>query len=43
MCSSDLYLVVGVALLRMLEKGRGDGWTPEVADAWGTAYGTLSG
>ena len=25
------------------EKGPGDGWTPEVADAWGTAYGTLSG
>jgi hemoglobin-like flavoprotein len=35
--------VVGVALLWTLEKGLGDGWTPEVADAWGTAYGTLSG
>jgi len=31
------------ALLWTLEKGLGDGWTPEVADAWGTAYGTLSG
>jgi hypothetical protein len=30
-------------LLWTLEKGLGDGWTPEVADAWGTAYGTLSG
>ncbi len=26
-----------------LEKGLGDGWTPEVADAWTAAYGTLSG
>src|SRR6202049_5339257 len=37
------YPVVGAALLWTLEKGLGDGWTPEVADAWGTAYGTLSG
>ena len=29
--------------VRALEMGLGDGWTPEVADAWGTAYGTLSG
>src|SRR5258705_2799045 len=29
--------------LAALEKGLADGWTPEVADAWGTAYGTLSG
>ena len=35
--------MVGAALLWTLEKGLGDGWTPEVADAWGTAYGTLSG
>jgi hemoglobin-like flavoprotein len=40
---AEHYPVVGVALLRTLEKGLGDGWTPEVADAWGTAYGTLSG
>jgi nitric oxide dioxygenase len=26
-----------------LEKGLGEAWTPEVADAWTTAYGTLSG
>jgi nitric oxide dioxygenase len=25
-----------------LEKGLGDAWTPEVADAWTAAYGTLS-
>jgi nitric oxide dioxygenase len=37
------YPVVGGALLWTLEKGLGDDWTPEVADAWTTAYGTLSG
>jgi hemoglobin-like flavoprotein len=37
------YPVVGGALLWTLEKGLGDVWTPEVADAWRTAYGTLSG
>jgi nitric oxide dioxygenase len=37
------YPVVGAALLWTLEKGLGDGWTPEVASAWTTAYGTLSG
>ena len=35
--------MVGAALLWTLEKGLGDGWTPEVSDAWSTAYGTLSG
>jgi hemoglobin-like flavoprotein len=37
------YPVVGAALLWTLEKGLGDGWTPEVAGAWTAAYGTLSG
>ena len=37
------YPVVGGALLWTLEKGLGDAWTPELADAWTTAYGTLSG
>ena len=37
------YPIVGAALLWTLEKGLGDGWTPEVAAAWTTAYGTLSG
>jgi hemoglobin-like flavoprotein len=37
------YPVVGGALLWTLEKGLGDGWTPDVAEAWTAAYGTLSG
>jgi nitric oxide dioxygenase len=37
------YPVVGAALLWTLEKGLGDAWTPELANAWTTAYGTLSG
>jgi len=39
----DHYPVVGGALLWTLEKGLGDAWTPDVAAAWTTAYGTLSG
>ncbi len=37
------YPVVGGALLWTLEKGLGDGWTPELAAAWTDAYATLSG
>ncbi len=37
------YAVVGGALLWTLEKGLGDAWTNELADAWGAAYSTLSG
>jgi hemoglobin-like flavoprotein len=37
------YPVVGGALLWTLEKGLGEGWTPELASAWTAAYGTLSG
>jgi nitric oxide dioxygenase len=40
---AEHYPVVGGALLWTLEKGLGDGWTPDLADAWSTAYGTLSG
>jgi hemoglobin-like flavoprotein len=40
---AEHYPVVGAALLWTLEKGLGDGWTPEVAEAWTAAYGTLSG
>jgi nitric oxide dioxygenase len=40
---AEHYPVVGAALLWTLEKGLGDSWTPEVADAWTAAYGTLSG
>src|SRR5690348_12227560 len=37
------YPVVGGALLWTLEKGLGESWTPDVAEAWTAAYGTLSG
>jgi hemoglobin-like flavoprotein len=40
---AEHYPVVGAALLWTLEKGLGEGWTPKVADAWTSAYGTLSG
>jgi hemoglobin-like flavoprotein len=40
---AEHYPVVGAALLWTLEKGLGDAWTAEVADAWSSAYGTLSG
>ncbi|WP_454630554.1 globin family protein [Bradyrhizobium cenepequi] len=41
--TAEHYPVVGGALLWTLEKGLGEAWTPEVADAWTAAYGTLSG
>jgi nitric oxide dioxygenase len=37
------YPVVGAALLWTLEKGLGDAWTADVAEAWTAAYGALSG
>jgi hemoglobin-like flavoprotein len=40
---AEHYPVVGSALLWTLEKGLGAAWTPEVAEAWTAAYGTLSG
>jgi hemoglobin-like flavoprotein len=40
---AEHYPVVGSALLWTLEEGLGDSWTPDVAAAWTTAYGTLSG
>jgi hemoglobin-like flavoprotein len=40
---AEHYPVVGGALLWTLENGLGNGWTPEVADAWTAAYATLSG
>jgi hemoglobin-like flavoprotein len=40
---AEHYPVVGAALLWTLEKGLSDAWTAEIADAWTTAYGTLSG
>lgn len=40
---AEHYPVVGGALLWTLEKGLGDAWTPDVAEAWTEAYGALSG
>jgi nitric oxide dioxygenase len=40
---AEHYPVVGAALLWTLEKGLGEAWTPEMAAAWASAYGTLSG
>jgi nitric oxide dioxygenase len=40
---AEHYPVVGAALLWTLEKGLDKAWTPEIADAWTAAYGTLSG
>jgi hemoglobin-like flavoprotein len=36
------YDTVGAALLWTLEQGLGDGFSPEVRDAWTQAYGTLA-
>ncbi|MGD8810884.1 MAG: globin family protein [Gammaproteobacteria bacterium] len=37
------YDTVGKALLWTLEKGLGDAWTPEAADAWRDAYAAVAG
>ncbi|MGH1356470.1 MAG: globin family protein [Thalassovita sp.] len=37
------YDKVGASLLRTLEKGLGDGFTPDVKEAWTAAYTTLAG
>ena len=36
------YTPVGAALLWTLERGLGPQWTPQLAAAWGEAYGVLS-
>ena len=36
------YPIVGSALLWTLEQRLGEAWNPELAEAWTTAYGTLS-
>lgn len=36
------YDTVGAALLGTLEVGLGDGFTPEVKDAWASVYGTMA-
>jgi nitric oxide dioxygenase len=40
---AEHYPLVGAALLWTLHQGLGDAWTPAVAEAWTTAYATLSG
>lgn len=37
------YDTVRAALLWTLEKGLGDAWSGDMADAWATAYGAISG
>ena len=37
------YATVAAALLWTLESGLGEHFTPEVSEAWGTAYGLLAG
>lgn len=37
------YGKVGASLLRTLEQGLGDDFTPATYEAWASAYGTLSG
>jgi len=39
---NEHYAAVGSALLWTLEQGLGADFTPEVRDAWATAYGMLS-
>jgi hemoglobin-like flavoprotein len=39
----DHYATVGAALLSTLEAGLGDAFTPDVRDAWSTAYCWLAG
>lgn len=40
---ADDYDKVGASLLRTLEKGLGDAFTPDVKEAWTVAYTTLAG
>jgi len=40
---AEHYPVVGAALLDTLAQGLGEDFTPEVRQAWATAYGLLSG
>jgi len=39
---TEHYPYVGQALLQAFEEFLGDDWTPEVADAWKSAYRTIS-
>lgn len=37
------YATVGAALLKTLEQGLGQAFTPQVRDSWATVYGLMSG
>ncbi|WP_405491456.1 globin domain-containing protein [Nocardia sp. NBC_00511] len=39
---ADHYPVAGASLLATLEHFLGDGWTPELAQTWTTAYGAVA-
>ena len=40
--TKENYAIVGEALLWTLEQGLGDGFTPEVKDAWAATYGLVA-
>ena len=40
--TEEMYDTVGKALLWTLEKGLGEGFTPEVEEAWTETYNTLA-
>ena len=40
--TAEMYPAVGSSLLWTLEQGLGEDFTPDVAEAWSTAYGILS-
>lgn len=40
--TDEHYATVGAALLWTLERGLGEDWTPEAANAWATTYTVLS-
>lgn len=40
---SAQYQTVGAALLKTLEQGLGDAFTPEVKNAWASVYGVMAG
>lgn len=39
----EMYPWVGECLLATLEEIAGEDWTPELANAWATAYGAIAG
>jgi hemoglobin-like flavoprotein len=41
--TDEMYGMVGEALLATLEKAAGEAWTPELAAAWGEAFGAIAG